>query len=125
MTASYSMWWKSLPLRSWHEIMGLIHDWQARHAEHTEAGLPLSSPKASSEDEHQMIEEASDNEPKPVPAPALVASFTMALAHFDTVMVEDEQPEQQEELLVSSLWILQEEKCYSLELLEQHLLAEG
>lgn len=60
-----------------------------------EAGLPPSLPKESSEDEHQTMEEACDNEPKAMPAPALVASFIMAQAHFDVVMLEDKQPEQQ------------------------------
>lgn len=72
-----------------------------------EAGLPPSSPEESSEDDDRTMEEASNDEPAPAPGP--VAGFTMAQAHYEAAMVEEEQPAQPA-LRVSAFRMLQEEQ---------------
>lgn len=75
--------------------------------------MPSSSPKESSEDDDRTMEEASDNESDPAPVLALVAGSTMAQAHFDVVMAEEEQQEQATPS-ISMFRMLQKEHQYKL-----------
>lgn len=56
--------------------------------------------------------------------PGPVAGCTTAQAHYEIVMVEEEQPAQPA-LPVSEFQMLQEKQGYNLQLLEQHRLSEG
>ncbi|KAE8773451.1 NHL repeat-containing protein 2 [Hordeum vulgare] len=70
-----------------HEVDALAATWQSCRARRFEAGLPASSLEVSDDEDDTMMGTGFDDT-APAPVPLVQSGYTMAQAHYNTIMAE-------------------------------------